>query len=72
MAQVSHGAPWRRYWRASFGRTPARTSDDLPEPDTPWISTSRLSAKRPMTSSIIRSRPKKIIHSSLSNGRRPG
>ena len=65
MAQVSQGASWRRYWSASFGRTPARTSDDLPEPETPWISTSRLSASRSMTSSIICSRPKKIDHSSL-------
>ena len=35
MLQVCHGAPARRCCRANFGSTPARTSDDLPEPDEP-------------------------------------
>ena len=45
---------------------------DLPDPEAPWTTTSRSRARRSITSSIMRSRPKKIDHSFSSNGRSPG
>src|SRR5579862_5753070 len=53
IAQTAQGLPYRICRRANLGSTPARTNDDFPEPEAPWISTRLLFATRSMTSSII-------------------
>src|ERR1700730_9385681 len=54
------------------GRSPARTSEDLPQPDPPMMVITRFSASRFPNSWTCRSRPKKRSRSAASNGRRPG
>src|SRR5437868_4479520 len=54
------------------GRSPARTSEDLPQPEPPMMVMTRFSASRLANSWTCRSRPKKRSRSAASNGRRPG
>jgi hypothetical protein len=56
----------------SAGRSPARTSEDLPQPDAPTTARSRLWRNSRTSSSISPSRPKKNLASRGPKGRRPG
>ena len=54
------------------GRRPARSSDDLPDPEPPSTATTWSRASRDRTASMSRSRPKKISPSPGSKDLRPG
>ena len=54
------------------GRSPARTSEDLPLPEVPTTARKRVAASLRRSSSLWPSRPKKRWLSPISKGRRPG
>ena len=57
---------------SSAGIRPARTSEDLPQPEGPTTARKRRSLRRFNKSSVCSSRPKKMYASSRVNGRNPG
>ena len=70
--QVRQSTPPRARSCSSCASTPARISELLPHPNRRERRPAAGGSSRSMTSSVIRSRPKKIGHSSVSKGRRPG
>ena len=57
---------------SSCGTRPARTSDDLPQPERPTTAISRLTFSFSRSARVCASRPKKNASSPRSKGRKPG